>query len=182
MKTLTIEHSTNDIIIKRFDDTSILRSQALVLLNFLPNCVIYEPYPLNVPGKVQGASTKIFTGIFEQSTNLNGELDTIYKGISEFINHLNKDGKTVSRIDCILYQSDTKTHIPHTSNNPSNDITMPTGSVYKRNWVFGDIFKVKDHHKQEVYCNKFTREVNDVEPMITHKYWTLCIESSWGSI
>lgn len=171
--TVEVTHSSNDIIINRYDDNSILKSQANVLLQFLPNCVIYEPFPLNIPGKVQGAYTKIFTGIFENTKSLDDVLPQIYQGISDFINLLNKDGKTVSRIEGRLYQSDTKSHLPHTTNNP-------IGSVYKSNWVFEDIFKEEDYHKQTVFCNRFIRVMNDVE--ITHKYWTLCIESSWCSI
>lgn len=178
--TVEVAHSSNDIIIHRYDDNSILKSQANVLLQFLPNCVIYEPFPLNIPGKVQGAYTKIFTGIFENTKSLDDVLPQIYQGISDFINHLNKDGKTVSRIEGWIYQSDTKSHLPHTTNNPIGNMSMTSGCVYKSNWVFCDIFKEENYHKQTVFSNRFIREINDVE--VTHKYWTLCIDSSWLSI
>lgn len=186
MKTTTITHSQPDLILSRWDKNNILEHQGQTLVSYLPNWTYYQPIPTKsyiVKGNYPlGLYCKLYSPIFDQTTDYNKEIQMVYDGVDKFIKDLNKNGKTVSRIECWVEQSDDITALPHPLNDNATMVSnYQTNQDYKNSsWIFNDVFKTKDARKQTVYANSFERETNVFKP--TKKYYTLRIESSWLSI
>ena len=183
--TQTLIYSPVDIIVNR-SDNSILESQANVLVNYLPGWEVFEPFP-NGGKAPAGSYTKIYSPIFQiDNDDLASELQKTYDGISKFITNLNNNGNGVSRIECVLEQSDDKDAVPHPSNSISGN--EPRNSKYTENkdfkwsnWLFTDIFKTENWRRNTVYLNQTVRETND-KAKVTKKYYVLKISSSYKSI
>lgn len=181
----TLIYSPVDIIVHRTDN-SILKSQANVLVNYLPGWEVFEPFPNG--GRVPvGSYTKIYSPIFQiDNDDLATELQKAYDGISKFITNLNSNGNGISRIECVLEQSDDKDAVPHPSNSISGN--EPCNSKYTANkdfrwhdWIFDETFKTENARRNTVYLNQTVRETND-EVKTTKKYYVLKISSSNESI
>jgi hypothetical protein len=184
---VTITHSQPDLILKRFDKNTILEHQGQTLANYIPGWSFYQPIPnqsfIVRGGYPIGSYCKIFSPVFDNATtDYNTEIQKVYDGVEKFIQDLNKQGKTVSRIECWLDQSDDVLAIPHPANDNGDMVNRYQNNQDYKNagWIFNDIFKTENTVKETVYGNKFVRQVNKFKP--TKKYYTLRIESSWLSI
>jgi hypothetical protein len=183
---MTITHSPIDLILKRFDKSVIAEYQGKVLVNYISDWLYYQPVP-NQSSIVRGEFTlgsycKLYSPILSNTNDLDTELKKVYDGIEKFIQYLNSEGKTVSRLECWIDQSDDMMALLHPSNDtPDMFNRYQTNQDYKNgSWLFNDIFKTHNSVKQTVYGNKFDREINNFKP--TKKYFVLRIESSWLSI
>jgi len=186
MTKYTVTQSPNNIILSRWDNVNIIEDQAINLVNYLPGWILFEPFPNGGSAPV-GSYTKLFSPIYTSSDNLQAEVQKVYDGIQKFISDLNQNGKTISRIDCWIEQSDDIDAVPHPNNNISGN--LPTNSKYLSNqdykfsnWVFCDIFKTENPATQTIFANKFLREENKLDNIVKKKFYTLRIDSCWLSI
>jgi hypothetical protein len=182
MKKKQIIYSFPDLVIK-LNSTNILSGQASNFINKLPGWEVYEPYP-NGGKAPTGTYTQVWSPIFDRDTNdLELEVQKIYDSLKSFITDLNSQGKTISRVDCWIDQSDDISSVPHPSNELIDHSGMTkeyrkTGDYKLHNWIFCDFVKINSFG--ECYGNIFFRETNNVK--LIKKYYTIHIDSSWGSI
>lgn len=175
-KIITIAHSQTDLILNRWDKNVILEHQGPLLVKHLSGWIYHQ--------NSRSKSCQIFSPILTDKNDLDKEIKKVYDGITKFITDLNKDGKTVSRIECWLDQSNDQDALPH----PSNNMAVASAKAQKNqdykycNYIFVDHYKTENFAKDTVYGNKFERELNSCKIKISKKYFVLHIKSSWLSI
>ena len=180
-----VVYSDVDLILQS-KDSNVLEGQGYELVKYLPDWVVYEPFP-NGGKAPTGSYTTLYSPIFEKGKNdIQTELEKVFNGLAEFMKNLNSNGQTVSRIGCWLEQSNDYDAVPH----PVNNIKGHNGTNQKYidnqdfkfcNWVFDDITK-QDLFGEIVYGNRVNREINGLKTIVKKKYWGLHINSSWCSI
>jgi hypothetical protein len=186
-ETTTIIVSPQDLILDRWDKKGIADHQGTLLATYLPNWTYYRP----VPGQSSlrcgifpvGSYCEIYSPIFTDKADLEKEVQKVHEGFAKFIIDLNKQGKTVSRIDCWLEQSNDYAAVPHplNDNKASHDLYIKNKDYKHGTFPFGYIFQTENFHKDTVFGNKFILETNK-KCKVTKKYFTLKIDSPWLSI
>lgn len=171
----TITHSNQDFIISRWDKIHILEKQANVLVKHLPNWVVGKQKP--------NPNANLYSPILSGLDNFNTEVEVAKEGIHKFIQELNSNGDTVSRIVLWIYQSNDMDALPHPSNGPLSGDKFYDNQDFKYvNYIFDDIFKEENHQKQTIFINKFDREYNKRKSFLKKKYFVLVLESPWASL
>jgi len=159
---------------------NVLDKQGYNIVKLLPGWEVYEPFP-NGGRAPAGTYTQLWSPIFTSKDNpLELEIQNIYDVLKTFITDLNSKGKTISRIDCSIKQSDDKNTIPHPNNGLIDNSGLTKGFSPKlSNWIFCDIIKINSFG--ECYMSIFTREFNS-KIKLEKTYYTIEIDSSWNSI
>jgi len=180
-----VTHNNNDLILSRWDNINILQGKGPTLLTQLP-----DGWLLDVNGS--HSINSLYSPILSKTDDIEAEVQKVYESIQKFINILNKDGHTVSRIECKLLQSNNNLALPHPDNynnqsnrlenNKGTDDYITNGDYKFSKYIFTDHFKVADGNDQ-VYGNKFSRECQkNLKSLVKKKYYILVIESAWRSI
>jgi hypothetical protein len=171
---MEVIHNANDLILTRWDNTNVVKDQGPNLLKLLPNWSILRKTNNNML-----YSLLLTRGI----DNIDHELKKVHDAIQILITDLNLQGKTISRIECWLHQSDDREAIYHPLNTNPDQVKLAqlNGDSKFSSWVF------TDHHKDErgdnIWGNKFNRQIKkNHKTIVKKKYWVLSISSAWSSI
>ena len=171
---MEVIHNINDLILSRWDNTNVVKNQGPNLLKLLPNW--------SIQGKTNNNmlfSPPLTKGI----DNIESELQKVYDSIQQLITNLNSQGKTISRIECWLHQSDDVEAIYHPLNTHKEQLQLSQlNNDYKfSSWVFTDHFK--DEKGDNIWGNKFMRQIKkNLKSIVKKKNYVLVISSAWSSI
>lgn len=176
----------NDIILDRFDTNHFVKHQGSELIKYLNNWehfIPVGPFPT-------GCYAQLISPIFSSKEQFDLEVIATQLAINKFIEDLNTNGKSVSRIECWLEQSDDIDAIQHPINGGTaqecrNQKYIDNQDYKNGNWVFEYIMSsakmTNQYGTSSAYGNRFDVDINN-KCKIVKKYFILKIKSSWNSI
>ena len=181
---MEVIHNEKDLILNRWDNNQIVQNQGPNLLKLLPNW--------SIEGKTN--NNMLYSPLLTKGIDgIESELQKVYDAIQQLITNLNSEGKTISRIECWLHQSDDIRAINHPLNTHKVRVSKDTthkeqlqlahlNNDYKfSSWVFTDHFK--DKEGDNIFGNRFVRQIKkNLKSAVKKKNYTLVISSAWSSI
>ena len=175
-----------DIILDRNDRTHFIERQGSEIVKFLG----YWNHFIPVGGFPSGCYSEIISPILSGEEQFELEVEKTKRSINKFIEELNKTGKSVSRIECWLEQSDDKDALPHPINGATGQGCYPKKYLdnndfkngnYAFEYIMSSAKMTNKYGSESVYGNRFDVETNE-KCLITKKYFLLKLKSSWNSI
>lgn len=176
----------NDLILCAEDDTHFIHLQGEKISKYLK----YWDYFVPVGPFTAGSYSEVISPIFSGKEQFDSEVINTQLSINKFIEDLNKNNQSVSRIECWIEQSDDIDALPHPMNGATGQECRPQkytdNEDYKNlNWVFEYIMSsakmTNKYGTNSAYGNRFNVETND-KCEVTKKYFIFKLKSSWGSI